>query len=127
MSNVVIGIFSPSKYLIEKYKGYDIKKFGNRIRFIEILCNRDGEMGGICPLFFDGAVCHFHELGLPTDKDSLSKEYEYLKKIRNTKPISNTKSFFAYKFNKKEKSLHRKTILSKFAALFNKIIKKTLN
>lgn len=41
MSNVVIGIFNPSKYLIEKYKGYDIKKFGNRIRFIEILCNRD--------------------------------------------------------------------------------------
>ena len=40
-SNVVIGIFNPSKYLIEKYKGYDIKKFGNRIRFIEILCNRD--------------------------------------------------------------------------------------
>ena len=86
--------------------------------------NRDGEMGGICPLFFDGAVCHFHELGLPTDKDSLSKEYEYLKKIRNTKIVSNTMSFLSYSLNKKEKKLHNKSILSKFAALFNKIIKK---
>ena len=81
-------------------------------------------MGGICPLFFDGAVCHFHELGLPTDKDSLSKEYEYLKKIRNTKIVSNTKSFLSYSLSKKQKELHNKTILSKFAALFNKIIKK---
>ena len=55
---------------------------------------------------------------------NLEKVYKRLEKIRNTKPISNTKSFFAYKLNKKEKSLHNKTILSKFAALFSKIIKK---
>ena len=33
-------------------------------------------------------------------------------------------SFLSYSLNKKEKKLHNKSILSKFAALFNKIIKK---
>ena len=123
-SNVVLGLFSPFRFSLREYEGYDITKFKDNIRFLEVCVNRDGEMGGICPLFFDGAVCHFHELGLPTDKDSLSKEYEYLKKIRNTKIVSNTMSFLSYSLNKKEKKLHNKSILSKFAALFNKIIKK---
>ena len=123
-SNVVLGLFSPFRFSLREYEGYDIIKFKDNIRFLEVCVNRDGEMGGICPLFFDGAVCHFHELPLPTDKDSLSKEYEYLKKIRNTKIVSNTKSFLSYSLSKKEKELHNKTILSKFAALFNKIIKK---
>ena len=123
-SNVVLGLFSPFRFSLREYEGYDIIKFKDNIRFLEVCVNRDGEMGGICPLFFDGAVCHFHELPLPTDKDSLSKEYEYLKKIRNTKIVSNTKSFLSYSLSKKQKELHNKTILSKFAALFNKIIKK---
>ena len=123
-ADIVLGIYSPFKFGLSEYLGYDITKFKDNIRFLEVCINRNGQMGGICPLFFDGAVCHFHELPLPTDKDSLSKEYEYLKKIRNTNQVSNTKSFFAYKLNKKEKSLHNKTILSKFAALFSKIIKK---
>ena len=82
-------------------------------------------MGGICPLFFDGAVCHFHELPLPTDKAGLSIEYKYLEKIRKlSNKVTNAKSFFAINLSKKQKELHNKTILSKFAALFNKIIKK---
>ena len=123
-ADIVLGIYSPFKFGLSEYLGYDITKFKDNIRFLEVCINRNGQMGGICPLFFDGAVCHFHELGLPTDKDSLSKEYEYLKKIRNTKIVSNTKSFLSYSLNKKERKLHNKTILSKFAALFNKIIKK---
>ena len=123
-ADIVLGIYSPFKFGLSEYLGYDITKFKDNIRFLEVCINRNGQMGGICPLFFDGAVCHFHELGLPTDKDSLSKEYEYLKKIRNTKIVSNTKSFLSYSLSKKQKELHNKTILSKFAALFNKIIKK---
>ena len=76
-------------------------------------------MGGICPLFFDGAVCHFHELCKPTDKNALEAEYKYLEKIRslNNKVIT-PKSFFSVSLSKKQKELHKKTILSKFAALF---------
>ena len=123
-ADIVLGIYSPFKFGLSEYLGYDITKFKDNIRLREVCINRNGQMGGICPLFFDGAVCHFHELPFPTDKDSLSKEYEYLKKIRNTKIVSNTKSFLSYSLSKKQKELHNKTILSKFAALFNKIIKK---
>ena len=124
-SNVVLGLFSPFRFSLKEYEGYDIIKFKDNIRFLEVCVNRDGEMGGICPLFFDGAVCHFHELPLPTDKAGLSIEYKYLEKIRNlSNKVTNAKSFFAISLSKKQKELHNKTILSKFAALFNKIIKK---
>ena len=124
-SNVVLGLFSPFRFSLKEYEGYDIIKFKDNIRFLEVCVNRDGEMGGICPLFFDGAVCHFHELPLPTDKAGLSIEYKYLEKIRNlSNKVTNAKSFFAINLSKKQKELHNKTILSKFAALFNKIIKK---
>ena len=63
-------------------------------------------------------------LTLPNDKANLEKVYKRLEKIRNTKIVSNTMSFLSYSLNKKEKKLHNKSILSKFAALFNKIIKK---
>ena len=124
-SNVVLGLFSPFRFSLKEYEGYDIIKFKDNIRFLEVCVNRDGEMGGICPLFFDGAVCHFHELPLPTDKAGLSIEYKYLEKIRNlSNKVTNAKSFFAINLSKKQKELHNKTILSKFAALFSKIIKK---
>ena len=120
----MLGITNPFSYELPEYLQYNIQMFKGNFRCLEVVLNRSGQSNGICPLFFDGAVCHFHELPLPTDKDSLSKEYEYLKKIRNTKIVSNTKSFLSYSLSKKQKELHNKTILSKFAALFNKIIKK---
>lgn len=51
-------------------------------------------MGGVCPLFFDGAVCQFKELPRPDDRIHLTKVYEYLDTIRNNKPIN--KIFFNY-------------------------------
>lgn len=30
-------------------------------------------MGGLCPLFFDGAVCRFEELPKPDDKENIQK------------------------------------------------------
>lgn len=49
-------------------------------------------MGGLCPLFFDGAVCQFDELPKPDDKESIKVVYDYLEKIRGKV----SKSFFAY-------------------------------
>ena len=120
----MLGITNPFSYELPEYLQYNIQMFKGNFRCLEIVLNRSGQSNGICPLFFDGAINFFGELPLPNDKANLEKVYKRLEKIRNTKPISNTKSFFAYKLNKKEKSLHRKTILSKFAALFSKIIKK---
>ena len=122
--SIMLGITNPFSHELREYLGYDITKFKGEFRCLEVVLNRNGSSNGICPLFFDGAINFFGELPLPNDKENLEKVYKRLEKIRNTNQVSNTKSFFAYKLNKKEKSLHRKTILSKFAALFSKIIKK---
>ncbi len=90
--NIALGIFSPFKYSLPEYLGYDIKKFKDNIRFIEVLVNRGGSPGGICPLYFDGAVNYFSELPLPNDKIALEQVYNYLDTIRNKKI---TKTFFS--------------------------------
>ncbi len=91
-SNVVLGLFSPFRFQLPEYEGYDIRKFKDNIRFLEVIVNRDGEMGGLCPLFFDGAICRFEELPLPNDTKGLQSVYQYLDRIRN-KNVA--KTFFA--------------------------------
>ena len=73
-------------------------------------------MGGLCPLFFDGAVCQFNELPKPDNVEEIRKIYEYLKKIRGIS--STSKSFFSYGINKMRKELHSLKIFHKFATLF---------
>ena len=115
-ANLVLGLFSPFKFELPQYKGYDITKFKDNIRFLKVYVNRDGEMGGLCRLFFDGAVCQFNELPRPDDGEEIKKVYEYLKKIRGIGTTS--KSFFSYGINKVNKELHRWRIFHKFATLF---------
>lgn len=85
-SNIVLGLFSPFKFELPQYKGYDITKFRDNIRFLRVLCNRDGEMGGVCPLYFDGATCTFKELPLPKDPE-MSKVYKFLEDNRKKSPV----------------------------------------
>ena len=113
-SNVVLGLFSPFRFALKEYEGYDISKFKDNIRFLEMIVNRDGEMGGLCPLFFDGAVCQFEELPRPDNSGEISKVYDYLKHIRGVA----AKSFCSYGMKKRKKSLHNTGLFSKFAALF---------
>lgn len=113
-SNVVLGLFSPFRFALKEYEGYDISKFKDNIRFLEMIVNRDGEMGGLCPLFFDGAVCQFEELPRPDNKGEITKVYDYLKHIRGVA----AKSFFSYGMKKKSRSLRNTGLFSKFAALF---------
>jgi hypothetical protein len=63
-------------------------------------------MGGLSPLYFDGAVCDFKELPLPTEVNKLNKVYEHLKKIREVK---NT-SFFSYVKQNNYKSKFKRLI-----------------
>lgn len=115
-ADLVLGLFSPFRMGLKEYEGYDITKFRDNIRFLEVLVNRNGQMGGVCPLFFDGAVCQFEELPRPDNKDEITKVYDYLKHIRGVA----AKSFFSYGVKENNKSLHNNKLLSKFAALFNK-------
>ena len=106
MANIVLGLFSPFKFSLREYEGYDITKFRDNIRFLEVLVNRDSEMGGICPLFFDGAVCQFNELPRPDNKEELQKIYRYLESLKNnSNTINKSKLFFIHKLKNFVKSL----------------------
>ena len=50
--------------------GYDVTQLKDHLRFLEVIVNRNGEMGGLLPLWFDGAVCDFEELPKPDAKDA---------------------------------------------------------
>ena len=77
--DMIIGLYSPFKYGITTYEGYDITKFRNNIRFMEIIEDRHyGANGNICPLYFDGAVSFFSELPLPTDRIGMDKVYKFI-------------------------------------------------
>ena len=85
-ANMVIGLYSPIKYGIQEYEGYDITRFRNNIRFMEILEDRDyGANGNICPLFFDGSVSYFSELPKANDIAEINKVYRFIEKLKARK------------------------------------------
>lgn len=92
--NMALGLFSPYKFEKDSYKGYDITKFRDNIRFLEVLINRGGQQGGLIALYFNGAICDFIELPKPDDKEGLNKWYRWLKDKR-TKT-----TFFSYSLTK---------------------------
>jgi len=67
MFNTLIGIYNPSKHEVKSYKGYDITKLKDNVRFIQIIENREGRGNETCPLLFYGDVNYFEELPLPKD------------------------------------------------------------
>jgi hypothetical protein len=81
-ANVVLGLFSPFRHEIPAYYNYDITKFKDNIRFLEVLASREGGGGTICPLYFDGAVNYFKELPKPDNTGAMAGVYRVLDKIR---------------------------------------------
>lgn len=76
-ADLVIGLFAPDKFGLPNWLGYDITKLRGYARFMQVIANRNGEVGGTCPLFFDGAVCDFKELPKADGQheDELSRAY----------------------------------------------------
>lgn len=95
-SQITLGLFSPFKHGLQEYLGYDITKFKDNIRFLEVLTNRDGNMGGIVALLFDGATCQFSELPKPDDKEAIRQVYNYIDNAIRKKP---SHSFFLFARN----------------------------
>lgn len=106
--NMVIGLYSPFKYGLDNYEKYDITKFRNHIRFMEVVEDRDyGANGNICPLYFDGAVSYFSELPKADDTVSINKVYKFMEENKLKKKSWITLvSFYSkkihniFKFNK---------------------------
>lgn len=89
-ANLGLGLFSPYKHGLQDYEGYDITKFKNRIRFLEIMEDRDnGGAGQVCPLFFDGAVSVFYELPKSDNHKELNKIYKYMEQMDTPLPKDN--------------------------------------
>lgn len=88
-SNLVLGIFSPDKFGLERWMDYDISRLRNNARFVEILANRDGEVGGVCPLLFDGATCNFEEMPSPDNvgMEDIYKEAENRRTYRQQRKL----------------------------------------
>jgi hypothetical protein len=99
--NIALGLFDPSRLGLSTYKGYDIadglKSYG---RFMNVIANRDGEMGGICPLFFDGAVCNFEELPRPDDVSEIRKYYDKVNDLKSWKQQKKLQQLSLFNFFK---------------------------
>jgi hypothetical protein len=83
--HLVLSLFTPHKFKVPSYKGYDISKLRNNFRELEVLKTNDGEDSSICaPLFFDGAPEVFWELPhSEKEKEKLPQVYEWLENERN--------------------------------------------
>lgn len=92
-ADICLGLFSPFKHELKEYMGYDITKLKDNIRFLEVLINRNGSMGGIIGLYFDGAVNYFKELPKPDEVTKLTKIYDYLRQLRNPQPAISLLAF----------------------------------
>lgn len=78
----IIGLFSPFRHEIPEYHKYNIKKFQDNIRFMEILGGREGGGNTTAALYFDGAVNYFEELPKFDDVYNLERYYNLLNQIR---------------------------------------------
>lgn len=84
-ANLVLGLYSPFKYEIKTHEGYDITKFKNYIRFLQVLEDRDyGASGQVCPLFFNGMSSAFRELPLP-DSSELNQALRFTEHLEEVK------------------------------------------
>ena len=105
-ADLVLGLFDPSKfglpnwleYKIQDANGIGLKNYG---RFMYVIANRNGEMGGACPLFFDGAVCDFRELPKPDDINALSQIYNDVKTLKTYRQRKKLSSLILALFNGK--------------------------
>lgn len=81
-ADVIIGLFSPYRFSIPAYLGYDVTKWQDNIRFMEIIAGREGGGGTVSPLFFDGGVNYFSELPKPEDAEALDLNYQMLNRVK---------------------------------------------
>lgn len=77
-ANLVLGLFNPFRYGIEKHRGYPVDKIKRFYRSLHVLKNRDGADNLALGLHFDGSTGKFKEL--PTSKQ-LTENPQLLQKI----------------------------------------------
>lgn len=66
-AEVVIALYGPNRDKLNTYRGYDVKKLGDRIRILQILKTRFGGSDVEIALNYLGEVNEWKELPLPND------------------------------------------------------------
>ena len=66
-AEVVIALYGPNRDKLKTYRGYDVKKLGDRIRILQILKTRFGGSDVEIALNYLGEVNEWKELPLPND------------------------------------------------------------
>lgn len=67
---MIIGIFSPDRYKIKNYRGYNIGILGSKFISLKILKDRYyGLINSYLPLYFNGAANYFEELPIASEID----------------------------------------------------------
>ena len=87
-ANVILALYDPSRYKIERFENYDIRRLGNSYRNLEILANRDGEPGINIGLNFIGPAGTFREL--PGAGEMTDAQYEAAVKMDLIMPTGGT-------------------------------------
>jgi len=82
-ANVIMTLFSPYRYGIEKFQGYNISALQNTYRNVEILENRDGEPNINLGLNFIGPSGTFREL--PKASEITNEQQQYALSMKNIK------------------------------------------
>lgn len=74
-ANVIMALFSPYRYGLEKFHNYNITTMGNSFRNLEILENRDGEPNINLGLNFIGPAGTFRELPKADEMNPAREDY----------------------------------------------------
>lgn len=80
---VILGLFSPAKYFVKDYNGYDITELANYYRCILVLKNRIGNSNFKYNLYHNGAVMQFNELPDKFDTSKLAKVASAIRAIES--------------------------------------------
>ena len=106
-ANQVLGLYSPFKYEIRTHEGYDITRFRNYIRFLQVLEDRDyGASGQVCPLFFNGISSMFRELPKP-DNPEIEEALKFVRVLEDSRQVKEENKLF-FIFNKLKQLIKRK-------------------
>lgn len=81
-ANVVLTLFSPNKYDIKNYRGYDITRLKDRYRALGIAKNRDGEAEKVIGLQYVGECGYFKEL--PRKDQMKESDYVQIESIKKS-------------------------------------------
>ena len=98
-AEVVIALYGPNRDKLNTYRGYDVKKLGDRIRVLQILKTRFGGSDVEIALNYLGEVNEWKELPLPNDIYDYNKYLtpDYIIKQEDEKEIKEDNSSDTFK------------------------------